>query len=135
MSSTLRVKRSMVILQELDNSSDSEDEHDKANTGHSAPRSRRDEAGHYLRRGGFAPQLCQNLDQVVKAKWNHDWSLGFIARLLNKVEHENAGDGGYWAQVLRARIGVPPSMEVAAGIAADGHGRWRVDEVLRRGVA
>ena len=108
MSTELRVKRAMVILQELmDSSSDDEDEHDNAR---SAPRSRRNEAGHYLRRGSFAPQPRQNLDLAGKAKWNHDWSLGFIARLLSKVEHESAGDDGYWARVLRARIGVPPSI-------------------------
>ena len=108
MSSTLRLKRARVILEELlDDSSDDEDEH---TTGHSAPRSRRDEAGHYLRPGGFAPEPRQNLDKEGRAKWNHDWYSGFIAKLLSKVEQEGAGDDGYWARVLRARIGVPPSM-------------------------
>ena len=111
MSSTLRVKRSMVILQELlDDSSDDEDEHDNAAAGRSAPRSRRNAAGHYERRGGYYPTPRQNLDLAGKAKWNHDWSSGFICKLLAKVENESAGDDGYWARILRARIGVPPSL-------------------------
>ena len=66
---------------------------------------RKNSKGQHVRRGSWHPEPRQNPTAEGKAKWNHDWSKGFIYRLLQRVEND---ESGYWEGVHRARLGVPP---------------------------
>ena len=98
----MRVEQAMAIVQDLLNESSDDDDLPPP----PSPK-RQNSKGWHLRRGGWYPEARQNPTAVGKAKWNHDWSKGFIYRLLQRVEAEASG---YWDGMHRARLGVPPCM-------------------------
>ena len=99
-SSGLRMKRALVVAQAL---LESESDDDEGKEPCDPPRISLE--GWKLRRGGWHPQPRQDPTNVGMAKWRHDYTQGFISRLL---ERQDGSD--YWASVLRARIGTPPAL-------------------------
>ena len=98
----MRVEQAMAIVQDLLNESSDDDDLPPP----PSPKCQNSKGWH-LRRGGWQPEARQNPAAQGKAKWNHDWSKGFIYRLLQRVEND---ESGYWDGMHRARLGVPPCM-------------------------
>ena len=92
----MRVEQAMAIVQDLLNESSDDDDLPPP----PSPK-RQNSKGWHLRRGGWQPEARQNPAAQGKAKWNHDWSKGFIYRLLQRVEND---ESGYWDGVHRARF-------------------------------
>ena len=93
----MRVEQAMAVLEELLDNDSSDDDCPPP----PSPK-RKNSKGWHLRRGCWHPEARQNPAAQGKAKWNHDWSKGFIYRLLQRVEND---ESGYWDGVHRARLG------------------------------
>jgi hypothetical protein len=126
---SLRAKRLRVMFDILMESSD-DDEDDKDSKAR-----RVDDWGRHLRRGGWRPKAQQAPGEVGMAKWRHKWCLSKGYKLLQATKPGAPDPDGYWAQLFRARTGVPRSLfdevvreadsypEVASHARGDGQGR------------